>query len=351
MSAAFGLSDLAETYDAGFFETLNEESGRAARLVLPHLLRLLPGLASLVDIGCGAGAWLAAARELGVQDILGLDGAPAEDRLLIPPSLFRRVDLERSLLGEAAPPRRFDLALCLEVAEHLPESRAAGFIAELTRFADVILFSAAIPGQGGTHHVNEQWPGYWERLFAEQGYAPFDVLRPLLWEEAGIPVWYRQNMILYANPAGAGRLDLAGLVCWPAPPVRALVHPDLWRGAAEELAARRRAEDPSIRALLMLDRRLKLAEHRAKLLEFERDKAEFDLRAAQGGIARLEQELIQQRRDIAVVNAALETYYAQLASPPYRLLSRLLDLRRELRERWGLRAWLRRLRRLISRLV
>jgi hypothetical protein len=336
---------LDETYDEAFFETLNQESGSAARLVLPHVFRIVRGVASLVDIGCGAGAWLRVARELGVTDILGLDGAPALDGLLIPEEAFQRTDLEQRLFEGEAPPRRFDLALCLEVAEHLPETRAESFIAEPTRFADVILFSAAIPGQGGTHHLNEQWPGYWERLFAQHGFTPFDVFRPLLWEEAAIPVWYRQNMILYASPAGAERLDLSGLTRWPAPPVRALVHPDLWQGAGEELAARRRAEDPSIRALLMLDKRLKLAEHHAQLLEFERDKAEFDLRAAEGKIAHLEKELTQLRRDLAVVDAALATYYA---TPAYRLLARLFEWRRRIRERWGPRAWLRRLARLLG---
>jgi len=339
-------SNLARIYDAAFFETLNEESERAARHVLPALFRMVRGVESLVDVGCGAGAWLAVARELGIRDSLGIDGAPEGGKLLIPPETFRRVDLAQSLLEGDAPPRRFDLALCVEVAEHLPEARAESFIAELTRLADVILFSAAIPGQGGTHHVNEQWPSYWERLFAAQGFAPFDALRPLFWEEREIPVWFRQNMILYANEAGRARLDFSGLTLWPAPPVRALVHPELWREAVEELEARRRVEDPSVRALLMLDRRLKLVTHRAKLLEFERDKAEFELRAAEEKYARQEKELASLRRDLAVVNAALDAYYT---SRPYRLLARLVELRCKWRERWGLRAWALRARRILRR--
>jgi hypothetical protein len=94
---------------------------------------------------------------------------------------------------------RFDLAVCLEVAEHLPASSAEAFVKFLTGLAPVVLFSAAIPGQGGTNHINEQFLSYWVKLFSQSGYHPLDVIRPIIWNDERVPFWYRQNIILFAN--------------------------------------------------------------------------------------------------------------------------------------------------------
>ena len=95
--------------------------------------------------------------------------------------------------------RRFELALCLEVGEHLPERSAPALVESLAAAAPVVLFSAAVPGQGGTSHVNEQWPPYWERLFAEQGMRKYDVIRPLIWCDRSIESWYRQNIYIFSD--------------------------------------------------------------------------------------------------------------------------------------------------------
>ena len=97
--------------------------------------------------------------------------------------------------------RRFDLAICLEVAEHIDEKRASDFLSTLTSFSDHVLFSAAIPYQGGTGHVNEQWPGYWARLFADKGYGCQDFIRKKIWNDSGIHYWYRQNILLFSKGA------------------------------------------------------------------------------------------------------------------------------------------------------
>lgn len=109
-----------------------------------------------------------------MDDVLGID-APYTDRsrLRIPDELFLARDLTVPLSLE----RRFDLALSLEVAEHLPAAAADHFVASLTRLASVILFSAAIPDQGGEGHLNEQWPDYWVERFAAHGFGVADVLR------------------------------------------------------------------------------------------------------------------------------------------------------------------------------
>jgi SAM-dependent methyltransferase len=112
---------------------------------------------SVVDFGCGSGVWLAAWQRLVVDDVIGVDGEQARSSLKISAERFLAADLRKPIrLG-----RRFDLAQSLEVAEHLPPQSASVFVETLTTHAPLILFSAAVPGQGGEHHVNEQPPEYW----------------------------------------------------------------------------------------------------------------------------------------------------------------------------------------------
>ena len=89
--------------------------------------------------------------------------------------------------------------MCLETAEHLPADAARDLVAALSRTADVVLFSAALPGQGGTHHVNERPLTYWAALWHDVGFVPLDVVRPGL-QNASLDVWYGQNVILFVRP-------------------------------------------------------------------------------------------------------------------------------------------------------
>jgi hypothetical protein len=140
----------------------------------------------------------------GVEDVVAVDGDyVARDQLVIPSERFVAHDLATLLDFK----RKFDLVQSLEVAEHLPADRAAGFVDNLVRHGDVILFSAAVPHQGGEHHVNEQPPEYWRRLFAERGYDAFDWLRPQLGNRHEVKPWYRFNSYIYANAAGRKRLS------------------------------------------------------------------------------------------------------------------------------------------------
>ena len=211
-------------YSEAFYRSLDATAEASACRIWPMLIELCP-VVSVVDVGCGDGGWLAAARNHGISDVLGLEGPWIGEALLkIPAQQFRRVRLDQPF----AVGRRFDLALSLEVAEHLPAERAADFVAELTALAPMILFSAAIPGQGGAHHLNEQWPSYWARLFAERGYRALDVLRHRLWDDPMIAFWYKQNLLLFASDAAlAARPDLAAAAAAGEP--LPLVHPDLFR--------------------------------------------------------------------------------------------------------------------------
>jgi SAM-dependent methyltransferase len=149
---------------------------------------------SVIDIGCGIGTWLRAFMEAGVDEVVGVDGDYVNRaQLMIPHSSFYAHDLEQPLRLE----RKFDLALSLEVGEHLASQFAPVLVGSLTRLAPVILFSAAIPGQGGTNHVNEQWPEYWEYLFDTEGFVQTDPLRPQLWYDNRVDPWYRQNLYVF----------------------------------------------------------------------------------------------------------------------------------------------------------
>jgi SAM-dependent methyltransferase len=182
------------SYDAAFFEYVNSGAVRSAQRLLPLLTRELR-IGSVLDVGCGQGAWLSVWQKLGVAGI-GIDGAYVDtSRLLIPASCFLPRDLQQPFTLD----RRFDVVQSLEVAEHLPAAHAADFIASLVRHGDLILFSAAPKGQGGDHHVNEQEYDYWRKLFAQHGYLALDYVRPLLHDEPSVEPWYRYNTLLYAS--------------------------------------------------------------------------------------------------------------------------------------------------------
>lgn len=170
---------------------------------------------SILDVGCGTGTWLKAALNLGITDVYGIDGVEIPpEQLLFDNRLFKRCDLTTNVnLG-----RRFDLALCLEVAEHLDEEFASVLVQTLVNHADQIVFSGACPGQPGQHHVNCQWPSYWQRVFNQRGYVCDDNLRWKIWDDIRIEPWYRQNLFAAKkDPKFAGA----------EPRIKSVLHPDL----------------------------------------------------------------------------------------------------------------------------
>lgn len=184
-----------ELYSRAFFVGQKDRSYNSAQHIVP-LIRQIAPIHSVCDVGCGLGMWLRVFLEAGVEDIVGVDGHWVDtDSLIIPVSAFHRADLRESFRLN----RRFDLAMSIEVAEHLPESRSRSFVEDLTRLAPVVLFSAAIPRQGGTNHINEKWQSYWAAIFAEYDFEACDVVRPLIWNKAEIARWYRQNIILFCR--------------------------------------------------------------------------------------------------------------------------------------------------------
>jgi SAM-dependent methyltransferase len=217
-------------YDAAFFQALSEGTRRSAGTAVPLLIEQFQPR-SVVDVGCGTGIWLSIFREQGVTDVLGVDGAwvPESERA-IPKTLFREHDLTQTLKLD----RTFDLALCLEVAEHLPASAAPLLVESLTRLAAIVVFSAAIPFQGGDGHVNEQWPSYWVALFAAHSYDCLTGLREQLWTNDALEVWYRQNILCFAARGHHDHLAMAN-----RGPID-VVHPDLYTRVSDLGRVRRR---------------------------------------------------------------------------------------------------------------
>ncbi|MBI3825229.1 MAG: class I SAM-dependent methyltransferase [Candidatus Rokubacteria bacterium] len=208
-------------YGREFYANRDDGARRSAELVVPIVMELVRPR-RVVDVGCGEGAWLAVFREHGAE-VRGVDGDWVDRaRLKIPADRFTVADLGAPLRLD----ERFDLAVSLEVAEHLDPSSAETFVESLARLAPVVLFSAAIPGQGGRHHVNEQWPAYWARLFEGRGLVPVDAIRSRIWGATQIEWWYAQNAVLFASPAAleAGPALRAAHAASPRVPP-ALVHP------------------------------------------------------------------------------------------------------------------------------
>ena len=182
-------------YNRKFYDYVNSGSIRSAERMLPYLTERM-NIHSVLDVGCGQGAWLSVWRNLGVTEIHGIDGDYVErSRLLIDEDAFTASDLEQPFdLG-----RQFDVVQSLEVAEHLSESSASGFVGSLVRHGDIVLFSAAAKGDGGEHHINEQDYDYWRNHFSQHGYVALDYLRPLIIKDRDIEPWYRYNTFLYVK--------------------------------------------------------------------------------------------------------------------------------------------------------
>jgi len=184
-----------DDYDLNFFSKVSPSSKKSAEIIVPLIVDLVRPR-NVIDIGCGTGTWLSVFKAHHIEDIMGVDGHWVQDEmLLIPKSCFQAHDLTQNLNIE----RRFDLAVSLEVAEHLDKKYAKGMVSTLVKLSPVVVFSAAIPFQDGTHHVNQEWPDYWAKLFGEHEYLPIDCIREKIWKNEDVAWWYAQNILIFAD--------------------------------------------------------------------------------------------------------------------------------------------------------
>lgn len=223
---------LDKFYDQSFYDSQKYGSFRSAELCLGHLWTFFTP-ASIVDMGCGAGGWLKAAGDLGANQLVGFDGYwNSQANMMDQKIKFTAIDLNESLGAS----ERFDLAISLEVAEHLKPESSEGFVKSLTLLSDVVLFSAAYIGQGGTNHINERLHSDWATFFDKFDYAVFDLFRPVFWGNPEVDTCYAQNAFLYvkrdhalyAKLTGNGVMELSNLAFLNC------VHPVLYNAARKK---------------------------------------------------------------------------------------------------------------------
>jgi SAM-dependent methyltransferase len=216
---------VSTTYTDGWFARQPVETSYSANVICTLLMGWIEPR-SAIDVGCGVGTWLRELKDKGTTTVLGVDGPWVNvEQLQIDEDEFLAVDLEEDLSLK----REFDLVLCLELAEHLSPDRADALVKSLVTLGPIVLFSAAIPFQGGLHHANEQWPTYWAERFKSHSYVAIDCIRRRVWDDPEVLVHYRQNTMLFVaheildqNPALRNEYH----ACVKNP--MSMVHPDLY---------------------------------------------------------------------------------------------------------------------------
>lgn len=223
-------------YTENFFERQCSGSQSSAATIVPIVLNTL-NPSSVIDFGCGTGVWLAEFARRGVSNILGIDGPwVTEKSLVIDRCNFLAHDLTKPLRLK----KTYDLAMSVEVAEHLSEEIAPVLVESLVQSAPIVLFSAAIPHQGGVDHVNEQWPSYWSAQFARHRYQTVDFIRSMVWQDASVQWWYAQNMLVFIKDDKISEISALRDMAESTPStVLSLVHP---RNYVSKIRA---CEDPS----------------------------------------------------------------------------------------------------------
>lgn len=195
---------MTKQYSKKFYKNRQKLTKTSAEMILSLLFSRIQ-FNSVIDFGCATGIWIAACKKYGANNCLGLDGDWIDKKQLeISDDEFIVHNL--NLLGYV-PKSRYDLAICIEVAEHLTQEMGDVLVKSLTESSDVILFSAAVCGQGGTGHINEQPQHYWSNKFALQNYICIDLIRPKIWNDEFVNIIYKQNMLLYVHDEALKKLD------------------------------------------------------------------------------------------------------------------------------------------------
>jgi SAM-dependent methyltransferase len=175
-----------------------EFNNTSAEIIVPEIIKLVHPK-SVLDLGCGVGNWLSVFEKNGVEKLIGVDGEHARKQFLLDEKFFISTDFENDENFGSELIEKVNLAVCLEVVEHLTAKTGDKIVNFLCDKTDVILFSAAIPNQTGENHINEQHPVYWQELFAKRGFIFYDIFREKYWNNSEIMWWYKQNMFLVAK--------------------------------------------------------------------------------------------------------------------------------------------------------
>lgn len=205
-----------------YIHASNDIIDSSPSVLVPIIVKLF-NPESLIDVGCGIGNWLKEFEKNDVVDLFGLDGTHLNKSLfLLNSDKLMLLDLEKSFTLN----RKFDVAISLEVAEHLKADSAISFVKSLCSLSDIVVFSAAVPGQGGQNHLNEQWPSYWKKIFQDQGYHFNDIIRPLIWLNDNVRVHYKQNIFVASKKPIHQNIEKNAIID--------LLHPEMLQGKMKE---------------------------------------------------------------------------------------------------------------------
>ena len=215
-------------YDDKFYKNRNRYTKISSMVVLQALKNVWEGeIHSVIDMGCGVGVWLNSMQEI-YEDVTvhGVDGAYVnKDYLVIPSECFEEWNLEDEYYETHK--EKYDVAITLEVAEHLCSQRAESFVKDLVSMADIILFSAAIPYQkilgGAVSHINEQPLSYWMKKFDAYGYKMYDLIRPQIWNNEHVLSHYKQNIVLFIKKGSKAETKIINK---EFDPIIDIVHPE-----------------------------------------------------------------------------------------------------------------------------
>ena len=232
-------------YNKEFYENQAQGSSQSADFFASYLQGVFKSK-SVVDFGCGHGAWLSAFGRNGADKLLGFDGPWISPENIHDPMVrFEPLNLAEKMTKTYG---KFDLAISLETAEHLEPESAKVFVENITNHSDVVMFSAAYENQGGTNHINERQHTYWAGLFSELGYVPYDLFRPVAWGNPKVDFWYQQNTFLYVHESSAVQKALESEGHFPITNINFMncVHPELY----DTLVARTNAIPKQIWSLM-----------------------------------------------------------------------------------------------------
>lgn len=214
-----------EIYNEDFYSSESKSSTNCANAIVPIVYELFKPK-SIIDIGCGVGSFLNDFSKLGVSKIIGLDGDYVpRNKLLIDEKNFRPTDLTKPYFNN----EQYDIVFSLEVAEHIDSKFSDQFIENMCKYGNIVVFSAAIPFQGGDNHINEQWQSYWVKKFLSNNFKPFDIIRPLVWDNDKIDYWYKQNMIVFANDIAISQYPIFKTITSKSPESYDIVSPTIFK--------------------------------------------------------------------------------------------------------------------------
>ncbi len=188
------------TYDRNFFE--DEASYRyftdkqIDAFAEEITVRLQPHTA--IDLGCGMGMYLLALRNRGVK-VIGFDASLYAAQNVNPEVPIFVADLTRPFRSN----QQWDVAICFEVAEHLPYSRTSILVETLCSLSNIILFTAAGPNQPGIDHLTLQPKSFWDRLYQQNGFLLEKKLTQQFLDflnSIEAPDWFCNNFSIYVNP-------------------------------------------------------------------------------------------------------------------------------------------------------